>query len=194
MLRSRQHPSHRGAGRAQLSPTWRMRGFQAPEQDEPVGIEFQGLERTRKNAHEHRDQSWMKAHWHGPLHLRELAGHPEALKPRSLRDNCHAPTITGQASPLWRMRISRRRIAGGPGRVARHCGAIVGRRSLGRPHPRPPRVCRSSGTGQSRRHLISSRAATSQGPDSRTRHGSSPSLELPRTPLRWTTSRPRDRC
>lgn len=158
MLCSRQHPSHRGAGGAQLSPTWGMRRFQAPEQDEPIGIEFQDLERTRENAHEHRDQTWMKAHWHGPLHLRELAGYPEALKPRSLRDSRHAPTGTDQASPLWRMRISRRRVGGGPGRVARHCGANVGRRSLGRPHPRPPRVYRSSGAGWNRRQLISSRA------------------------------------
>lgn len=62
-------PSHIGAGKMGLTSTWRMRGFQTPEQNKPIGIEFQIKMETLQRLDDYGDTAWMTAHWHGPLHL-----------------------------------------------------------------------------------------------------------------------------
>lgn len=66
----------RRTGKAQSRPTWRMRGFETPEQDEqPARIERRhGGFDTRRQWD--RYEGWKEAHQHGPLHLRELAAAP----------------------------------------------------------------------------------------------------------------------
>ena len=149
-----------GAGNVQSDPTWGMMGYETPEQEEPVGIVFQRTIETREDVSQDWDQTWKKAHGHGPLHLRELATHRQRRSRRATRDVCKARVRVARDSLAGNVQTSGMTVvSGGPRRDLRRIGAMRGRYSLGRPHRHPPRICRSSGASKAWRHLLWSRAA-----------------------------------
>ena len=129
-------------GGAQSDPTWRMRRFEAPEENEqPAGIELPGAGfRTRRRWD--RYEWWKEAHRHGPLHLRELAAAPTHRRVTRSAATGHVPHRRRGGRPCGMCSRSCERwrtAAVQDGRaVVSELGTV--RRSLGQPHPWPPHV------------------------------------------------------